>query len=74
MMGMGGGGSMSAVWILKDDKPMLRMVQTGISDGAFVEVISGIKEGETLISGVVYKNSKQAAVGNPMGGPGMRRF
>ena len=75
MMGMGGRGtSMASVWILKNDKPELRMVQTGISDGAFVEVISGIKEGETLISGVVYKNSKQASQSSPMGGPGMRRF
>lgn len=72
--GRGGGGGMSTVWILKDGKPELRMVRTGISDGAFVEVISGIKEGEIMISGVIYKNAKQAAQTNPMGGPGMRRF
>jgi len=74
-MGFGRGGGMSMVWVLKGDKPELRMVRTGISDGAFVEVLSGIKEGETLIGGVTYKNAKQAAAQNPMqGGPGMRRF
>jgi len=74
-MGFGRGGGMSMVWVLKGDKPELRMLRTGISDGAFVEVLSGIKEGETLIGGVTYKNAKQASAQNPMqGGPGMRRF
>jgi HlyD family secretion protein len=75
-MGFGRGGGTSMVWVLKGDTPELRMVRTGISDGAFVEVLSGIKEGETLISGVTYKNAKQAAAqGSPVqGGPGMRRF
>lgn len=75
-MGFGRGGGMSMVWVLKGDKPELRMLRTGISDGAFVEVLSGIKEGEILIGGVTYKNAKQAAAqNNPMqGGPGMRRF
>lgn len=74
--GMGRGGGMAMVWVLKGDKPELRMLRTGISDGAFVEVLDGIKDGEVLISGVTYKNPKQAAAqNNPMqGGPGMRRF
>lgn len=72
--GMGQGGT-SMVWVLRDGTPTLRMIRTGISDGAFVEVLSGIDEKDKLITGVTYKNSKQAAAANPMqGGPGMRRF
>jgi HlyD family secretion protein len=54
-------------------------VRTGISDGAYIEVIEGIEPGTTLVTGVNYKDAKQAAaagsVTNPTGGPGMgRRF
>lgn len=74
-MGRGRGGGFSTVWILKNGKPELKMIRTGISDGAYIEVVSGISDGDILISGVAYKNSKQANSGsNPMGGPGMRRF
>ena len=68
-------GGMSMVWVLRDGEPVAKMVRTGISDGAFIEVISGIDEKDQLITGVNYKDAKQAAAANPMsGGPGMRRF
>lgn len=67
-------GGTSMVWVLQEGKPKLKMVRTGISDGAFIEVISGVDEKDKLITGVTYKNAKQAAAANPMSGPGMRRF
>lgn len=74
MAGRGRGG-MSMVWVLRDGVPTAKMVRTGISDGAFIEVIAGIDEKDELITGVNYKDAKQAAAANPMGGPpGMRRF
>lgn len=77
--GMGGGrsgGGMAVVWVLKNNKPELHVVRTGISDGANVEVISGLDPSWTLITGVNFKDAKQAAAStaNPMqGGPGMNR-
>lgn len=67
------------VWVLKDGEPKPVPVRTGISDGAYIEVIEGIEPGTTLVTGVNYKDAKQAAaagsVTNPTGGPGMgRRF
>lgn len=61
------------VWILgKDGQPSPIPIQTGISDGAFVEVIEGLAPGTTVLTGVNFKNSKQAAAAGP-GGP-MGRF
>lgn len=48
------------IWILKNGKPEPVEVVTGLSDGTFVRVISGIKEGQQFITGVNYKNAKQA--------------
>jgi HlyD family secretion protein len=68
-------GGMSMVWVLRDGEPTAKMVRTGISDGAFMEVLGGIDEKDQLITGVNFKDAKQAAAANPMsGGPGMRRF
>lgn len=68
-------GGMSMVWVLRDGEPVAKMVRTGISDGAFIEVIGGIDEKDQLITGVNFKDAKQAAAANPMSGPpGMRRF
>ena len=64
------------VWVLENGKPVPKPVRTGISDGAFVEVIEGVEQGVTLITGVNFKNAKQAAnASSPTMGPGMgRRF
>ncbi len=46
-------------------------VTTGISDGAFTEVISGLNEGEAVVTGVVLsKPSSSAPTANPFGPPG----
>ncbi|PKN80511.1 MAG: efflux RND transporter periplasmic adaptor subunit [Candidatus Cloacimonetes bacterium HGW-Cloacimonetes-1] len=68
---------MVQVWILKNGVPSPKMVQVGLSDGAFVEVLEGIAEGDVMVTGVIYKNLKQAGnAASPMSsGPGMgRRF
>lgn len=49
------------VWVLENGKPKSVEVVTGLSDGNFTEVISGVTEGQELISGVTYKDPKQAS-------------
>ncbi|MDD4034368.1 MAG: efflux RND transporter periplasmic adaptor subunit [Candidatus Cloacimonetes bacterium] len=61
------------VWVLRDKQPTPVLVKTGVSDGAFVELIDGLKQDDVLVTGVVYKDPKQAA-NNNAAGPGMRRF
>lgn len=60
------------VWVLKDHVPTPVLVRTGISDGAYVELIDGIDEDAVLLTGVAYKDPKQAPTNS--GAPGMRRF
>jgi HlyD family secretion protein len=50
----------SRVWILVDGKPQALDIVTGLSDGTFVQVISGLKADQQFITGVIYKNAKQA--------------
>jgi HlyD family secretion protein len=52
------------VWVLENGKPKAIEVVTGLSDGNFAEVISGITEGQEFIAGVNYKNAKQASAAN----------
>lgn len=66
---------MAIVWVMENGVPKGRVIQTGISDGAYIEVLSGLEDTESLITGVIYKDPKQMT--NPMmqSGPGMgRRF
>lgn len=43
-----------AVWVLANGKPERRVVQTGISDGAFTEIAGGaLKDGDVVITGMV---------------------
>jgi HlyD family secretion protein len=60
------------VWVLRDGTPTPVLVRTGVSDGAFVELIDGLSEDDILVTGVIYKDPKQAATNTA--GPGMRRF
>jgi HlyD family secretion protein len=63
--------SRSRIWILKDGKPQPLEVVTGLSDGTYVQVISGITEGQEFITGVNYKNAKQVKNGSSSAfGPG----
>lgn len=58
-MGPGGGGmniaavSVPSVYIMdKDKKPVRTEVERGITNGQFYEVISGLKEGDKVITGI----------------------
>jgi len=65
----------SVVWVIEGKTPKPVPVKTGISDGAFVEVLEGIDQNAVMITGVNYKDPKQAANNNSPTGPGMgRRF
>ncbi len=56
--------SRNRIWILSDGKPQPLEIVTGISDGTFIQVISGLKADQQFITGVTYKNSKQANATN----------
>jgi HlyD family secretion protein len=63
------------IWVLVNGKPKSVEVVTGLSDGNFAEVISGVKEEQEMIIGVNYKNAKQAAASSTLpfgGGMGQR--
>ncbi|MDD4276789.1 MAG: efflux RND transporter periplasmic adaptor subunit [Candidatus Cloacimonetes bacterium] len=63
------GFRIAVVWVLKDNVPSPVAVRTGVSDGAYVELIDGIPEDAILVTGVIYNDPKQAAAnsGMPMG-------
>jgi len=66
----------SVVWVLQNKVPKAVVVKTGISDGAYVEVLEGMDANAELVTGVNYKDPKQATnnINSPTG-PGMgRRF
>jgi len=60
-----------SVWVLDEGQPKLVSIETGISDGSFIEVTSGLAEGQEVITGVNQPASQQAsssAYGGGMGG------
>lgn len=66
----------AVVWVLDGKTPKPVAVKIGISDGANVEVLEGIDAKAVLLTGVTYKDPKQAtANAAATTGPGMgRRF
>lgn len=54
------------VWILEDGRPIRKEVRTGISDGSFTEVISGLKEGDNVIVESLTKEKKSPVTGPRM--------
>lgn len=39
------------VFVVENDKAVLRKVKTGIQDNTYIQILEGLKEGETVISG-----------------------
>jgi len=69
--------SKSRIWVLANGKPKPLDIITGLSDGNFAEVTSGIDETQQIIIGVNYKDAKPASNVNrsvmpPGGGFGPR--
>nr|MDK2850750.1 HlyD family secretion protein [Candidatus Cloacimonadota bacterium] len=58
-------GRVALVWVLRDGVPTAKAIRVGVSDGAFVELVEGLEEDDVLITGVIYKDPKQAAAGSP---------
>ncbi len=58
-------------------KPQPKQIKVGISDGVFTEVLDGLAEGDTVITGTVFAQTTSTPAGsptpNPFGG-GPRRF
>ncbi|NOT05702.1 MAG: efflux RND transporter periplasmic adaptor subunit [Anaerolineales bacterium] len=46
-------GDQYTVFVMENDKPRLRVVEIGIQDLLYAEVISGIEAGETVTTGIV---------------------
>jgi len=72
-----GGGKMSrTVYVLEGDsqKPVAVQIKVGIGDGISTEVVDGLKENQTVVTGLLLPNASASPGGaNPFGG-GMRRF
>ena len=66
------------VWILEDGQPKQAAIETGISDGSFIQVISGLSEGQEVITGVIQpmmnQQSPTSAFGGGAGGMRVRGF
>jgi hypothetical protein len=60
--------------VLNGSQPEPIQIQTGISDGIFTEVISGLKEGQAVITAMTGgSDQSERRSNNPFGG-GRRRF
>lgn len=42
-----------AVFVMEDGEPVLRMVEVGLMDFSFAEIVSGLEAGETVTTGIV---------------------
>jgi len=60
-----------AIWQVEQGKPVQKTIEVGISDGTNIEVISGLAEGDEVITGVDDASTKTAA-GSAFSGGGMR--
>jgi multidrug efflux pump subunit AcrA (membrane-fusion protein) len=45
-----------AVFVMEDDEPTLRMVEVGLMDFTFAEILSGVEVGEVVTTGLVETN------------------
>jgi HlyD family secretion protein len=71
-----GGPVERTVYTLVDGKPQPVRVKVGIEDITHTEVLEGLKEGDTVITGMVLPQVTPPGQqsGNPLGGQGRRRF
>lgn len=72
-----GGGGRGTVWVLVNGKPEMRQVRTGATDGSYTEILSGLKEGDQVITGggprapnAQAQRQGQRMAGGMGGGPG----
>lgn len=55
-----GGGQI--VYVVEEDRTVLRKVQTGMSDGVYREIVSGLEEGEQVVSHFEVAGGKEAVL------------
>ena len=74
--GRGGGQPAHTVYVLSGEGPgaVLKptQIKTGISDGVFTEVLSGLNEGDRVVTGLTFGGVLAAPSANPFGGPRFR--
>ncbi len=61
-----------AALVKTEQKPVLREIQLGLSDGKNSEVVSGLNVGETVVLVNLKKEAKSANPFSPMGAGGKR--
>jgi HlyD family secretion protein len=61
------------VWTLQDGALSSRNVKIGITDGTMTEVVSGLNEGDIVVTESNQPSNKGPSRSSPMGGGGMRR-
>ena len=65
----GGPSNVHTVYVLDGEQTLVPVqIKTGISDGIFTEVTEGLKEGDTLVTGVSSGDTQAAGSANPFGG------
>ncbi len=66
----GGGGDSEGrpLYVLRDGQPEQVRVETGATDGDFVEILSGLEQGDRVIVGVSQGQPRAAAEGGARGG------
>jgi HlyD family secretion protein len=66
------------VYVLSGDGENAKLqpvqIKTGISDGISTEVVSGLNEGDKIVTGMASTGAATPAAANPFGGGGGRRF
>lgn len=67
------GQESKAVFVVENDALVPKVVQTGLSDGRFIEIASGLREGELVYLGTARQNTTtpRTPTGNPFQ-PGVR--
>jgi HlyD family secretion protein len=66
-------GADRTVYVLSGNRPKPVQIKTGISDGIVTEVVSGLNQGDQVITAELATASPSSSAANPFGG-GPRRF
>jgi HlyD family secretion protein len=73
--GPGGGGRPTVVFVPgPDGRPKAQPIRTGITDGQYVEVVSGLDEGAQIITGVAGDAGTRAGAPRPSASAGSNPF
>ena len=49
------------IWVLENNMPKQVQIQTGITNGTYIEIVSGLNEGQSVITGVSYLSASTGA-------------